>query len=89
MPSRSAAPTKIPIVSLYPAIDEATAEAIQRQLIAAVSLAHGGKLTELQLNEFKASLQTQSRALETLHRFKLTNSDEPAFTVTAVQGCGS
>lgn len=68
--------------SSYPSLDEATRAALNRQLANIVSLLHAGHLTEGQEREFVQTLEAQTVAIERLHRFPLSNADEPAFVLS-------
>lgn len=68
--------------SSYPSLDEAARAALNQQLANIVSLLHAGHLTEAQRREFVQTLEPQSVALERLHRFPLSNADEPAFVLS-------
>lgn len=68
--------------SSYPPLDEATRAAFNRQLANIVSLLHAGRLTEGQERELVRTLEAQSIAIERLHRFPLSNADEPAFVLS-------
>jgi hypothetical protein len=65
----------------YPRLGEAVAEAVRQKLLDIVSLLHDGQLTEDQLEEVKAGLSLQNANTEVLHRFPLSNADEPAFAL--------
>ncbi len=67
----------------YPPLDGATRAALIRQLAKVVSLMHPGPLTEGQEREFVQTLEAQSMAIERLHQFPLSNSDEPAFVLSS------
>ena len=66
----------------YPLLDNATRAALNEQLARIVSLLHAGHLTEDQTREFVQTLEAQSAAIEQLHRFPLSNADEPAFVMS-------
>jgi hypothetical protein len=70
----------------YPALDEGGLSALAARLEAIVELLHGGQLTEQQRREMRLSLTAQIANGEALHRFRLVNSDEPAFMFHAWQG---
>jgi hypothetical protein len=63
----------------YPPLDPVQTAAINAKLVAIAVLRHPGELTTAQLADLTAAIQQQTRHLETLHRFPLTNADEPAF----------
>ena len=63
----------------YPSLDPDQIASINAKLVEVVSLGHAGQLTAAQLAELKAYMEVQARNAETLHRFVLTNADEPAF----------
>ena len=67
----------------YPPLDEASRAALNRQLAQIVSLLHAGHLTEGQERELVQTLEAQSVAIERLHRFPLSNADEPAFVLSS------
>jgi hypothetical protein len=80
MPSRSHEPARTQCAQGgYPQPDKVTALAIKEKLIEVVSLLHRGAVSEAQLRELAAGIDAQARNAETLHKFTLTNADEPAF----------
>jgi len=70
----------------YPALVDATREAVAARLVEIVSLRHPEGLTQDQLDQVAAQVETQLRATERLHQFDLTNADEPGFTMTGDSG---
>ena len=63
----------------YPQLDSAQTAAINGKLVEVAALRHSGKLTPAQLADLASAIEQQTRHLESLHRFPLTNADEPAF----------
>ena len=63
----------------YPLLDPAQTAAINAKLVKVAALRHPGGLTSAQLTDLTAAMEQQTRHIETLHRFPLTNADEPAF----------
>jgi len=63
----------------YPELDAAQIASTNQHLVAISALRHPGKLTAAQLADLTAAMELQTRHLETLHRFPLSNADEPAF----------
>ncbi|SEF09210.1 hypothetical protein SAMN05444161_8238 [Rhizobiales bacterium GAS191] len=72
-PQESSAP------GTYPQLDPAAIRAINKKLIEIVSLLHQGGISDAQLRELTACVRAQTANIETLHRFSLSNADEPAF----------
>jgi hypothetical protein len=79
LPSRESPEQDQTPASRYPALDDRALGAIEGKFDEIVALLHGERLTELQRREMRLSLKAQIAASEALHRFKLANSDEPAF----------
>lgn len=52
----------------------------------AVSTAYGGRLSEGQLDEVRTEILNQLAVAQRLHRYRLTNGDEPAFGFAAYDG---
>lgn len=69
----------------YPTLEPARADLINSRLAEIVSLLHGEGLTAEQTDELAACIALQTRHTETLHRFRLDNHDEPAFTIDTTQ----
>ena len=63
----------------YQLLSSEQAASINAKLVEIVGLRHAGRLTEAQLAELTACMDRQTRDAESLHRFALTNADEPAF----------
>jgi hypothetical protein len=63
----------------YPPLDPQQTADINAKLAQIAALRHRGKLTTAHLADLAAAVEQQTRHLETLHRFPLTNADEPAF----------
>ena len=65
----------------YPELDPEWTSSLNAKLIDIVSLLHGGTLSDAQMREVTACIGVQTANVQTLHRFPLSNADEPAFTV--------
>ena len=63
----------------YPLLSPEQAAAIDERLVEIVSLRHGGRLSDAQLSELRTCMRVQTQNAEALHRFVLTNADEPVF----------
>jgi hypothetical protein len=70
----------------YPQLDAMTLSTLNERLIGVVSLLHREGLTDAQLRELTISIGIQTKSIETLHKFALSNADEPAFTVRLYSG---
>jgi hypothetical protein len=72
--------------SSYPRLSAGSSAAVARRLLEIVSLYHGESLSADQLDAVRTCVGAQLAATERLHRFPLTNDQEPIFTVTADGG---
>lgn len=63
----------------YPLLTPSQVAGINDKLVEVVKLGQAGRLTGAQLAELEACIAIQTGHAETLHRFALTNADEPAF----------
>ncbi len=63
----------------YPVLSPEQAAAIDEKLVEIVSLRHGHRLSDVQLSELRTCMTMQTHNAEALHRFVLTNADEPVF----------
>jgi hypothetical protein len=70
---------------LYPALDAAETAEMNATLVAVIALRHPG-LTPAQVADLTDAIAQQTRHLEALHRFPLTNADEPAFVRSPLGG---
>jgi hypothetical protein len=70
----------------YGAVDAAALARVADALIDAVSINHGGRLSQAQLDEVRAGILNHLATAERLHRYRLTNADEPAFGFAAYNG---
>jgi hypothetical protein len=65
----------------YPALDPDEVASLSARLFELVSARFGGRLSADQVDEVRGRIQAQIAATEQLHRFPLTNADEPAFVL--------
>jgi hypothetical protein len=72
--------------SSYPRLSAGSSAAVARRLLEIVSLYHGETLSADQLDAVRACVGAQLAATERLHRFPLTDDQEPIFTVPAHGG---
>ena len=70
----------------YPALDPEQTAAINAKLVEIAVIRHPGQLTTAQLTDLTAAIQQQTHHHETLHRFPLSNADEPAFIRSPLGG---
>jgi methionyl-tRNA formyltransferase len=66
----------------YPQLSASALEALNEKLVEIVALLQREELTDEQSRELAASIKTQTANTEKLHRFPLTNANEPAFALT-------
>lgn len=67
--------------SPYPVLTGASREAVAAHLVEVVALRHPEGLTPDQLEQVAEAVEAQLRATERLHQFRLSNADEPGFTM--------
>jgi hypothetical protein len=71
----------------YPPLDPAQTSTLNAKLLEVVMLRHPG-LTPQQRADLVTAIEQQTRHLEALHRFPLTNADEPAFIRSPLGAAG-
>ena len=71
---------------MYPALDPDEVARLSERLLELVSARFGGALSPGQLDEVRGCVEAQIAATEKLHRFPLTNADEPAFVLDLQAG---
>jgi Spy/CpxP family protein refolding chaperone len=71
----------------YPALAPAQTTTLNAKLVEVVMLRHPD-LTAQQRADLAAAMEQQTRHLEALHRFPLTNADEPAFIRSPLGAAG-
>ena len=72
--------------SPYPTLQGGTRDAVVARLVEIVALRHPEGLAQDHLDQVAVEVEAQLRATERLHRFNLTNADEPGFTMTGDSG---
>ena len=72
--------------SSYPRLSAGSSSAVARRLVEIVALYHSETLSADQLDAVRVCVGAQLAAAERLHRFALTNDQEPIFTVPAHGG---
>jgi hypothetical protein len=70
----------------YGAMDAEALARVADALIDAVNINHGERLSQAQLDEVRAGILNHLTTAERLHRYPLTNADEPAFGFAAYNG---
>lgn len=70
----------------YPQLSAESTSAVAERLAEVVSRYHGDTLADDQLLELRSRLGIQLAAAERLHRFPLSNDQEPIFVVRADEG---
>ena len=61
----------------YPLLNPDQAARLNAKLGEIVAIRHAGRLTDAQVSELAVALERQTSDAEALHRFPLTNADEP------------
>jgi hypothetical protein len=83
-----AEPSRADVVNTRPygAMDAEALARVADALIDAVSINHGGRLSPAQLDDVRAGILNHLTTAERLHRYRLTNADEPAFGFSVYNG---